>query len=618
MAKPDDTRAADRSADDWIRVGTLDELKAKGMAVVHGGACPLLVVHDRNNVFALDNRCPHLGFPLHRGSVEDGILTCHWHHARFDLASGGTFDLWADDVPTAAVELRDDGAVWVCRRTRYADGEDHWQNRLREGLQHDIGLVLAKAVLGLGGDRAGNGSLIRDTVLFGASHRDGWGVGLTVVTALGNLIPSLPEEETYLALFHGLRRVARDCDDVPRRRYRQPLAAGSAHPLPLLGRWLRHWTRVRHRDGAERTVLTAIAGGASPSELAALLLTAVTDRTFADGGHTLDFINKAFECLDIIGWQEAPLVLPTVVAQMVAARGGEELNAWRHPLDLVRLCEAASGELLELLAAGRAERGRWRSHTGLALQLLADDPEAIIGALAVALRGGATATDLGRALAYAAALRVAWFGTANEHSDWEAAHHTFTYCNALHQLLKRVTAEQPVELVSPELLRGVIHGAMRLYLIRFLNVPPARVPGESGDRLDDLPRDGEALTAEFLQALDRQGSVRDAGQLVARYLMLGHPADRLITTLARAVLREDADFHTYQMLEAGVRQYREWGATDEGRHIMIAVARYLAAHSPTERSQLQTAMVARRLSLGQALHETEADNGAGVPASLAP
>jgi nitrite reductase/ring-hydroxylating ferredoxin subunit len=605
MSNPGDNRVPRSPTDDWIRVGTLEDLKAKGTTVVHGGACPLLVVHDRGSVFALDNRCPHLGFPLHRGSVEDGIVTCHWHHARFDLASGGTFDLWADDVPTAAVKLRDDG-VWVSRRTRYADGDDHWRNRLREGLQHNIGLVLAKAVLGLRGGQADYRALVRDAVLFGARHRDGWGIGQTIVTALGNLIPSLPEEETYLALFHGLRRVASDCEGVPPRRDRQPLAVRGARPVLLLGRWLRHWTQVRHRDGAERTLLTAIAGGASPAELAALLLTAVTDRTFGDGGHALDFINKAFECLDIIGWQEAPSVLPTVVAQLVAARGGEELNAWRHPLDLVGLCDAASAQLADLLAAGSAERGHWQSHAGLARQLLADDPEAIIAAIATALRSGAAAADLGRALAYAAALRVARFGTANEHSDWEAAHHAFTYCNALHQLLKRITAERPAELESPELLRGVIHGAMRLYLIRFLNVPPARLPGEPGDGLDDLPCDGEALRNEFLVALDRQGSVRDAGCLVARYLTLGHPADLLITTLAQAVLREDADFHTYQMLEAGVRQYREWGDSDEGRHILIAVARYLAAHSPTERAQLQTAMVARRLSLGQALYEAEA------------
>ena len=29
-----------------------------------------------------------------------------------------------------------------------------------------------------------------------------------------------------------------------------------------------------------------------------------------------------------------------------------------------------------------------------------------------------------------------------------------------------------------------------------------------------------------------------------------------------------------------MRQFGEWGNTDEGRHILIAVARYLAAHSP--------------------------------------
>jgi hypothetical protein len=68
----------------------------------------------------------------------------------------------------------------------------------------------------------------------------------------------------------------------------------------------------------------------------------------------------------------------------------------------------------------------------------------------------------------------------------------------------------------------------------------------------------------------------------------------LIATLARAVLREDAGFHSYQMLDAGVRQFTAWGNTDAGRHILIAVARYLAAHSPTECAALQTADIALR------------------------
>ena len=151
-------------------------------------------------------------------------------------------------------------------------------------------------------------------------------------------------------------------------------------------------------------------------------------------------------------------------------------------------------------------------------------------------------------------------------------------------------------------MRGLFHGAMALYLARYLNVPPAPLPGEDGDRLDDLPAAAEEIRAALLDAFDRQHQVDAAARLVARHLILGHSPEALIATLAQALLREDAGFHAYQMLEAGVRQFREWGNGDEGRHILIAVARYLAAHSPTERAYLQTADIARRLMRGGELH----------------
>jgi nitrite reductase/ring-hydroxylating ferredoxin subunit len=95
-----------------IRVAPLTELQQKGVIVVRGADRPVAVFARNGRVFAVDNRCPHLGFPLHRGSVHDGILTCHWHHARFDLCSGCAFDLWADDVPAYDIEVRD-GVVFL-------------------------------------------------------------------------------------------------------------------------------------------------------------------------------------------------------------------------------------------------------------------------------------------------------------------------------------------------------------------------------------------------------------------------------------------------------------------------------------------------------------------------
>jgi nitrite reductase/ring-hydroxylating ferredoxin subunit len=584
---------------EFALAGSLGELKAKGRLVVHGAHRPIHVIYDRGRIFALDNRCPHMGFPLERGSVEDGILTCHWHHARFDLESGSTFDLWADDVPICPVEMRN-GEVWVKTTFGHADPAAHWHQRLADGLAHDLGLVIAKSVHGQLAADVPRADIVRQVALFGAQNRDGWGVGLTILTALANLLPVVPEEEAYLALFHGARHVAADCDGQAPRRERAPL--GSRPEPAAIKRWLRRWTSVRHREAAERTLLTAIAAGASQGVLADALLAAETERAFADTGHSLDFINKAFECLDLIGWQHAPALLPTVVGQMVAARGAEESTAWRQPVDLVALCDEATSQLPELFAAGSGAHS-WSDHAALASELLGDDPAGIVDALKAAIRTGAAPADLGRSLAYAAALRVARFGNANEHADWETAHHVFTYANAVHQMLKRIETAKINGYVTS--VRSVLHGAMALYLARYLNVPPARIPGED-ERLDDLPADAQTIRAALLDAFDRQRQVDLAARLVARHLTLGHSPQALIATLAYALLREDAGFHAYQMLEAGVRQFTEWGDTDEGRHILIAVARYLAAHSPTERAALQTADIARRLMRGGELHHEAA------------
>jgi nitrite reductase/ring-hydroxylating ferredoxin subunit len=593
---------------EFVYAGTLDELKERGRLVIHGHHRPILVVYAEGHVFAVDNRCPHMGFPLDRGSVEDGILTCNWHHARFDMASGCTFDLWADDLPNCPVEIRPGGDIWVKPSFDEADASGHWHRRLDDGLAHNLGLVTAKAVQGLLAARRSPTEVIRQTALFGSRNRDGWDTGLTILTALGELLPYLSEEDTHLALFKGARRVAADCEGAAPRRDRATLA--SRPDTITLKRWLRRWVMVRHRDAAERTLLTAIDGGAEPAVLADMLFAAATDRPYADGGHSFDFINKAFECLDLIGWQHAPDVLPGVVGQMAAARGAEERTAWRQPVDLVALCDEAALELPTLFVSGGRGR-RWSSHAALADRLLADDPAAIIAAIAAAARDGASAADAGRALAYAAVLRVARFGTANEHSDWETAHHVFTYANAVHQALKRIEGKR-IEGEAPggdgagdhyvQAVRGLLHGAMALYLARYLNVPPAALPGERGSGLDDLPVVEREIGAALLDAFDRQQQTERAAGLVARHLMLGHSPRALIATLGHALLREDAGFHAYQMLEAGVRQFDEWGNGAESRTILIAVARYLAAHFPTQRAQAQTADIARRLMRGSELH----------------
>jgi nitrite reductase/ring-hydroxylating ferredoxin subunit len=587
----------DQRADGFEYAGTLEELRAKGSLVLRGRHRPVLLVHDHGRACALDNRCPHMGFPLDQGTVEDGILTCHWHHARFHVASGCTFDLWADDVPTCPVEIRGQ-EIWVKPVFSEGNARAHHEHRLADGLSHAIGLVIAKSVQGLLAAGAPPADIVRQAALFGALNRDGWSSALTILTALGNLVPWLDDEGTYMALFHGARRIANDCAGEAPRLERAPLA--SAPDMPTLKRWFRHWCAVRHREAAERTLLTAIAAGASPTALADLLVAADTDRVYADGGHSLDFVNKAFECLELIGWEHAAAVLPTIVDSIVSARSASESTAWRQPADLVALLDETFAETKDLFVMGHGRD--WDGHESLAHRLLADDPHAIVESLKTAIRAGAHPVDLGRSLTYAAALRLARFGDANEQSDWETAHHAFTYCNAVHQTLRRIGTPAG-DAGNVEAVRGVFHGAMAVYLSRYLNIPPAAIPDGDGTKDDDLPASGAALLAALLEAFDRPRQSDCAARIVARFLARGNPPGALISTLGHALLREDAGFHSYQALEAGVRQFGEWGDSVAGRHVLIGVTRYLAAHAPTMRSIAQTARIAEKLMRGGHVHE---------------
>ena len=103
---------------------------------------------------------------------------------------------------------------------------------------------------------------------------------------------------------------------------------------------------------------------------------------------------------------------------------------------------------------------------------------------------------------------------------------------------------------------------------------------------------------------DSQGHVDEAGQLVADRLEAGR-ADEVIATLGHALLREDAGFHSFQVCEAAVRQFRQSEDRHQGGHFLIAATRYLAAHSPTVRAVGQTFEIAARLLRGEALHEAD-------------
>src|SRR5919106_6167988 len=345
------------AADTFVRAASLVELREAGRLVVHAGGHTLCLFAEGDDVHAVDNRCPHMGFPLHRGTVADGILTCHWHHARFDLCTGGTFDQWADDLRRFPIELRGDDVL--VDLTPAEDAVAHQRKRLHDGLERNIALVLAKATIPLLEADPSGVDIFRRALDFGVERRGGgWFRGLTTLTCFMNLVPRLDPAERAAALYHGLADVAEDSAGVPPRFPLAPLPGRTTEPTRL-ARWFRRFIEVRDPEGAERALVSAVRAGASATELADMLFAAATDHRYLDGGHTLDFVNKALEALDLAGWDRAEAALTSLPAQLAGAERMEEANAWRNPMDLVTLVEAAFERLPAALDAGGRNRGAW-------------------------------------------------------------------------------------------------------------------------------------------------------------------------------------------------------------------------------------------------------------------
>ncbi len=66
---------------------TADMLPGKMQKVASDGK-EILVANINGNFYAVDDTCTHAGASLSEGSLEGNTITCGWHGAKFDCATG--------------------------------------------------------------------------------------------------------------------------------------------------------------------------------------------------------------------------------------------------------------------------------------------------------------------------------------------------------------------------------------------------------------------------------------------------------------------------------------------------------------------------------------------------
>jgi nitrite reductase [NAD(P)H] small subunit len=92
----------------WIKIGLLTDIPRAGARCVaspHGRIAVFRTSDDQ--VFAMEDRCPHRGGPLSQGIVHGTSVTCPLHNWVISLETGNA--LGADDGKVRTIEIKVEG-----------------------------------------------------------------------------------------------------------------------------------------------------------------------------------------------------------------------------------------------------------------------------------------------------------------------------------------------------------------------------------------------------------------------------------------------------------------------------------------------------------------------------
>jgi len=97
------------TATGFVTVARVGEIPVGGVKVVRLEDQPVALFHLEDGYYAMDDLCTHDGGPLAEGTLEDAVIECPRHGARFDVRSGAVLGLPATaPVPTYAVRIEGD------------------------------------------------------------------------------------------------------------------------------------------------------------------------------------------------------------------------------------------------------------------------------------------------------------------------------------------------------------------------------------------------------------------------------------------------------------------------------------------------------------------------------
>lgn len=570
---------------DFTRVASLPEVaEGKSKAVrVKGHSIALFNVEGR--IYATDNQCPHMGYPLTRGAVRHGVLTCDWHGWSFDLEGGGCFVGGCDDLATFPVDIRD-GDIWLdVTRPESSRRENHLR-LLQEGLLTEDRWTLSKAIALLLAD----GLPEKDVIEIFVKH-----MGRHIATRRG------PEGgRNVLLLISGIRVARRyDADD---RLIPLMLAANGAagpagdrppvEPLPPpvtwenTEHWVRAFSRERFAEGIEKCLVTARNLGGHDDRILPLLYECAVEPHFFGFIENLLFLTGLAELVEELGWEQSSELVCNLSAKLLGRGRAAPERFHLEAMTMYEPIEAAMNDGHSV--AEHAQNGNY-DEDALVIALGSGNLPSIFQGLSAVLAAGADVDGLITTLVLVAADRMARTAVS-VNPGWGALVAELHLAASL-----RTVKRYGGPLVTK---KALYHVGYRHFEDRWLNITTRTLTAVSADKTLDVKDEdaGIALIQDSIESV----RINEVGNQVREYLHAGFSGDRLLHGIGGAILKDDTGNFILPTLRT---IFDEWENPLIARHparsqLLIGLARY-ATDVRRRKGSKSAALTAQRFARGQ-------------------
>jgi NAD(P)H-dependent nitrite reductase small subunit len=93
---------------EFVRVARASDLEEGKGAIVTVNGTKIALFRCESEVFAIKNRCPHMGGDLGEGHLTGDIVRCPWHGWKFSVKTGKNPAADVVAVPTYEVKIEGD------------------------------------------------------------------------------------------------------------------------------------------------------------------------------------------------------------------------------------------------------------------------------------------------------------------------------------------------------------------------------------------------------------------------------------------------------------------------------------------------------------------------------